>query len=109
MTIWVSWYQKDKTILDFNEARDHGVAVASAGLYANYLHLAPVQTDNRASTLSLMLFLTASQQCQSTERTIADVCGCIGDGCIGIADVCKTITDICHSLQISANVDSAVN
>jgi len=39
----------------------------------------------------------------------ADVCGCIGDGCIGIADVCKTIADICHSLQISANVDSAVN
>jgi len=27
--------------LDFNEARDDRVAVASAGPYANYLHLAP--------------------------------------------------------------------
>jgi len=29
-----------KTILDFNEARDDGVAVASTGPYANHLHLA---------------------------------------------------------------------
>jgi len=29
------------TILDFNEARDDGVAVASAGPYANHLHLVP--------------------------------------------------------------------
>ena len=29
------------TILDFNEARDDGVAVASAGPSANHLHLAP--------------------------------------------------------------------
>ena len=29
------------TILDFNKARDDRVAVASAGPYANYLHLAP--------------------------------------------------------------------
>jgi len=28
------------TILDFNEARDDGVAVVSAGQYANHLHLA---------------------------------------------------------------------
>jgi len=27
--------------LDFNEARDDGVAVASAGSYASHLHLAP--------------------------------------------------------------------
>jgi len=37
---WVSQHQKYKTILDFNEARDDGVAVASAGPYANHLHLA---------------------------------------------------------------------
>jgi len=37
----VSWHQKGKTILDFTEARDDGVAVASAGPYANHLHLAP--------------------------------------------------------------------
>jgi len=30
-----------QTILDFNKARDDGVAVASAGPYANHLHLAP--------------------------------------------------------------------
>ena len=37
---WVSRHQKDKTNLDFNEATDDGVAVASAGQYANHLHLA---------------------------------------------------------------------
>jgi len=30
-----------KTILYFNEARDDGVEVASAGPYANHLHLTP--------------------------------------------------------------------
>jgi len=42
-TTWVSQYQKGKTNLDLNEARDDGVwdAVASAGPYANKLHLAP--------------------------------------------------------------------
>jgi len=34
-TTWLSWYEKDRTILDFNEARDNGVTVASAGPYAN--------------------------------------------------------------------------
>jgi len=41
-TTWVSWYQKGKTSLDLNEARDDrvwGMAVASAGPYANNLHL----------------------------------------------------------------------
>jgi len=40
-TTWISRYQKAETILDFNEARDDRVAVASAGPYANYLHFAP--------------------------------------------------------------------
>ena len=40
-TTWVSWHQKGRTILDFNEATDDGVAVASAGPYANHLHLTP--------------------------------------------------------------------
>jgi len=39
--IWVSWYLKDKTSLNLNEARDDENAVASAGPYANNLHLAP--------------------------------------------------------------------
>ena len=37
----VSLYQKGYTILDFNEARDDGVRVASVGPYANHFHLAP--------------------------------------------------------------------
>jgi len=37
-TTWVSWHQKRYTNLDVNEARDDGVAVASAGPYANHLH-----------------------------------------------------------------------
>jgi len=42
-TAWVSQYQKRKTSLDLNEARDDGVwdAVALAGPYTNNLHLAP--------------------------------------------------------------------
>jgi len=40
-TTWASWYQKGRTVLDFNEARDDGVAVASAASYANHLHFAP--------------------------------------------------------------------
>jgi len=37
MTTWISWYQKGKTSLDLNEARDDGVL----GPHANNLHLAP--------------------------------------------------------------------
>jgi len=42
-TTWVSCYQKGTASVDVNEARDDGVwdAVASAGPYANNLHLAP--------------------------------------------------------------------
>jgi len=40
-TTWVSWHQKGRTILDFNKAEDNGVAVASAGPYANHMHLIP--------------------------------------------------------------------
>jgi len=25
MTFWVNWYQKGRTIVDFNEARDEGI------------------------------------------------------------------------------------
>jgi len=37
---WVSQYQKGRAILDFGEARDDGLAVASAGPHANHLHFA---------------------------------------------------------------------
>jgi len=40
-TTWVSQHQKARTILDFNEARYDRVALASAGPYANHLHLTP--------------------------------------------------------------------
>jgi len=40
-TAWISPCQKGKTIQDFNEARDDGVTMASAGPLANHLHLAP--------------------------------------------------------------------
>jgi len=33
--------KRQNQILDFNEAGDDGVAVASAGPYANHVHLAP--------------------------------------------------------------------
>jgi len=38
-TTRVSWQQKAKTMQDFHTAGDHGLAVASAGPYANHLHL----------------------------------------------------------------------
>jgi len=40
-TTWVRWHQKGTTILDFNEARDDVVAVASTGPHADHLHLVP--------------------------------------------------------------------
>jgi len=43
-TTWLSRYQKGKTSLDLNEARDDGLLgmeAASAGPYANSLHLVP--------------------------------------------------------------------
>jgi len=40
-TAWLSRHQKGRTVLDFNEARDDGVVVASAGHYVDHLHIAP--------------------------------------------------------------------
>jgi len=59
--------------LDFNEARDDGVAVASAEPYANHLHLTPDRQPHQHLITEFftgrMLFRTPSQQCQSTEGT----------------------------------------
>jgi len=44
---WVSWHQNGRTILNFNESGNDGVAVASAGPYADHLKLA---LDNHTST-----------------------------------------------------------
>jgi len=64
----VSQRQKGQTILDFNEARDDGVSVASAG------HIQIVAPDRQPCQRLIsqfctgwMLFLTPNQQCQSTE------------------------------------------
>jgi len=40
-TALVCRYQKGRTILEFTEARDDRVALASAGPYADHLHLDP--------------------------------------------------------------------
>jgi len=56
--------------MDFSEARDDGVAVASAGAYANHLHLTPERQWCQYLTTQFftgrMLFLMPNQQCQST-------------------------------------------
>jgi len=57
--------------MDFKEARDDGVAVASAGQYANHLHLASYRQRRQHLITQLftgqMLFLMPNQQRQSTE------------------------------------------
>jgi len=65
----VSWYQKGKTNLEFNEARD------SEWQWHQLGHMqvcTSFQTDNHASTPPLVFtgwipFLPPNQQCQSTE------------------------------------------
>ena len=51
ITTWVSRHQKGQTSLD--ESGDDGVAVASAGPYANHFHLTSLHTDNHATTAPL--------------------------------------------------------
>jgi len=56
-TTWVSWYQKDKTCLDLNEARDDGVL----GWQWHQLdHMQTIctslQTDNNTNTSSLNIY-----------------------------------------------------
>jgi len=51
-TTWISWHQKGRTNLDFNEGRNDGVTVPSAGPHANHLHLAPDRQHESTSALS---------------------------------------------------------
>ena len=66
-TTWVSLYQKSKTSLNLNEANKRwwcfGMAVASAGPYANNLHLATTPTPHHSIFTGRMLV----QQRQSIE------------------------------------------
>jgi len=70
-TTWISRHQKGYTTVDFNEARDDEVAVASAVLHSYHLHLTPDrQPCQHLITHFLtgwMLFLMPNQQCQSAE------------------------------------------
>jgi len=72
-TTWVSQYQKGKTSLDLNEARDDGVfGMQWHQLDHRQTICTSLQTDDHTNTSSLiftgrMLFLTPNQQCQSTE------------------------------------------
>jgi len=52
--------------VDFNEARDDGLAVTSAGPYVNHLHLAAVQMTTPA--ISSLKFSQA--RCSSSSPTI---------------------------------------
>ena len=70
VTTWVSWYQKDKTNLDFTEARDSEWQWHQLG---RMQVCSLLQTDNHACNPPLsfftgwMPFLSPNQQRQSTE------------------------------------------
>jgi len=74
-TTWVSWYQKGKTSRDLNDARDDGVLGCSGISWTICKQSAPrsrqitIPTPHHPIFLDRILFLTPSQQCQSTEGT----------------------------------------
>jgi len=57
---WISWHQKGYTNLDFNEASNDEVAVASAGPYTNHLHLTP-NSHARTSSFNILHALPDTQ------------------------------------------------
>ena len=72
-TAWVSWYQKGKTSLDLNEARDDGVlgmAVASAG-HLQTICTSP-QTDNHTNTSSVNFFMLSGSPTNSVKSLKAN-------------------------------------
>jgi len=72
-TTWVSRYQKGKTSLDLNKARDNGVWGCSGISWTICKQSAPrfrqiaTPTPHHSIFTGRMLFLTPNQQCQSTE------------------------------------------
>jgi len=66
-TNWVNYHQKYLTILDFNEARDDGVAVASAEPFALHSRQITSPVPLYSIFTGRMLFLMSNRQCQSTE------------------------------------------
>ena len=71
-TTWVSQYQKGKTSLDLNEAKDGGVFGCSGSSWTIRKQTAPrsrcitTPTPNHSICTGQMLFPTPNQQCQST-------------------------------------------
>jgi len=74
-TIWVSRYQKGKTSLDLNKARDDGVSGCSGISWTICKQSAPrsrqitTPTPHQSIFIGRVLFLASNQQCQSTEGT----------------------------------------
>jgi len=75
-TTWVSWYQKGKTSLDLNEARDDGVLGSSGINWTVYKQSAlrsrqiTTSAPHHSIFTDWMLFLTPNQECQSTVRHV---------------------------------------
>jgi len=70
-TTYVSQRQKGQTNLDFNEARDHrggsGISWTICISYAPLSRQITMPVHHHSIFYSWMLFLTPSQQCQSTQ------------------------------------------
>ena len=72
-TTWISRYEKGKTNLDLNEARDDGVLGCSGISQTICKQFAPCSRQTTTPTphhsifTGQVLFLKSSQQCQSTE------------------------------------------
>ena len=70
---WISWYQKGKTSLDLNKARDDGVVGCSGISWTIRKQSVPhsrqitTPTPHHSIFTGQMLFLMPNQQCQSTE------------------------------------------
>jgi len=78
----LSWYQKGKTNLDLNEAKDNwvlGLAVASAGPYANNQHLAPERYQHLITHIftGRMLFPMPNQVTRHRRHTPTTTQKCI--------------------------------
>ena len=77
-TTWVSRYQKGKTSLDLNEARDYRVSGCNGISWSICKQSAPCSVQITTPTphhlifLQTMLFLMPKQQCQSTVGNITD-------------------------------------
>ena len=71
-TIRVSRHRKGQTILDFTGVRDDGVAVASAGPYANYLHLTWDITT--LAPHHSIFYITVPDALSDAEPTVSEHC-----------------------------------